>query len=184
MTDAKKTGSRTVTWDEPLAIASRAMTSSGLEFLQSLIDDGVRVPIGATLGFQLVEISEGLAIFEAEAGPWAYNPIGSVHGGWYAAVLDAPLGCALQTTLPAGVGYTTLELKVNLVRGVRPDAGILRATGRLLHRGRTTAVTEARMEDAQGRLYAHATSTCLILDGKPREGASDPPPVEARPDGD
>ncbi|NTV37996.1 MAG: hypothetical protein HGA82_02240, partial [Anaerolineales bacterium] len=87
------------------------------------------IVIGVTLGFRLVEVAEGLAVFEAEAGPWAYNPIGSVHGGWYAAVLDAPLGVALHTTLPRGVGYTTLELKVNLVRPVRPDTGVLRAVG-------------------------------------------------------
>jgi uncharacterized protein (TIGR00369 family) len=111
----------------------------------------------------LVEVAEGMAVFEAEAGPWAYNPIGSVHGGWYAAVLDAPLGVALHTLLPRGVGYTTLELKVNLVRAARPDTGVLRAVGRVVHHGRRTAVTEARMEDAEGRLYAHATSTCLIL---------------------
>lgn len=156
---------RTTTWDDPLELGRRARELSGLDFLRSLIAEGRRVPIGETLGFRLVEVAEGRAVFEAEAGPWAYNPIGSVHGGWYAAVLDAPLGVALHTLLPRGVGYTTLELKVNIVRGVRPDTGVLRAVGRVVHRGRRTAVTEARMEDAEGRLYAHATSTCLIVEG-------------------
>jgi uncharacterized protein (TIGR00369 family) len=155
--------SRTTVWDDPVELGRRARELSGLDFLRSLIDEQRRVPIGMTLGFTLVEVDEGRAVFEAEAGPWAYNPLGSVHGGWYAAVLDAPLGVALHTTLPRGEGYTTLELKVNLVRPVRPDTGVLRAEVRVVHRGRRTAVTEARMVDASGNLYAHATSTCLIL---------------------
>ena len=155
--------SRTTSWDDPTELGRRARELSGLEFLRWLIAEQRRVPIGMTLGFRLVEVDEGRAVFEAEAGPWAYNPIGSVHGGWYAAVLDAPLGVALHTTLPRGVGYTTLELKVNLVRSVTPDTGGLRAEGPVVHRGRRTAVTEARMVDAAGNLYAHATATCLIL---------------------
>lgn len=157
--------SRTSSWDDPFELGEEARTLSGLEFLRRLIAEQRRVPIGATLGFRLVEVEEGRAVFEAEVGPWCYNPIGSVHGGWYAAVLDAPLGCALHATLPAGVGYTTLEMKVNLVRPATPESGVLRVTGTLLQRGRRTGLTEARMEDASGRLYAHATSTCLILDG-------------------
>lgn len=156
---------RTTEWDDPMELAQDVRSLSGIEFLRRLIATDGRVPIGVTLGFRLVEAGEGLAVFEAEAGPWAYSPLGTVHGGWYAAVLDGPLGAALHTTLPAGVGYTTLELKVNVVRGVRPDTGALRAVGKVVHRGKRTAVTEARMEDAEGRLYAHATSTCLILEG-------------------
>ena len=156
---------RTTTWDDPIELGREARRLSGLEYMRRLIAEQRRVPIGVTLGFRLVEVAEGMAVFEAEAGPWAYNPIGSVHGGWYAAVLDAPLGVALHTLLPKGVGYTTLELKVNLVRPVQPETGRLRAVGKVVHRGRRTAVTEARMEDAQGRLYAHATATCLIVEG-------------------
>jgi len=156
---------RTTAWDDPQDLRRKARELSGLEFLRHLIAENCRVPIGVTLGFELVKVEEGLAVFEAEAGPWAYNPIGSVHGGWYAAVLDAPLGVALHTLLPKGEGYTTLELKVNLVRPVKPDTGKLRAVGKVVHRGARTAVTEARMEDAEGRLYASATSTCLILEG-------------------
>ena len=155
---------RTVVWDDPETMGREAFASPGIDFLRALIEKKRRVPIGVTLGFQLVEVSEGRAVFEAEAGPWAFNPIGSVHGGWYAAVLDAPLGVALHTLLPKGVGYTTLELKVNLVRPVRPDTGVLRAVGTVVNKGKRTAITEARMEDAQGRLYAFATSTCLILE--------------------
>lgn len=154
---------RTTTWDDPLELAQDVLELPGIEFLQRLIDEDRNVPIGATLGFKLVEVGDGLAVFEAEAGPWSFNPIGSVHGGWYSAVLDAPLGCALHTTLPAGFGYTTLEIKTNLVRSVKKGTGVLRATGKLVHRGKTTAVTEARMEDGEGRLYAYASSTCLIF---------------------
>jgi uncharacterized protein (TIGR00369 family) len=156
---------RTTTWDDPVELGREARSLPGLDFMRRLIAENRRVPIGVTLGFRLVEVAEGQAVFEAEAGPWAYNPIGSVHGGWYAAVLDAPLGVALHTLLPAGVGYTTLEIKVNLVRPVKPDTGVLRAIGKVVHRGKRTAVTEARMEDASGQLYAFATSTCLILEG-------------------
>jgi uncharacterized protein (TIGR00369 family) len=156
---------RTVTWDDPNELGRTARELSGLEYMRHLIAEQRQVPIGATLGFRLVGAEPGLAVFEAEAGPWAYNPIGSVHGGWYAAVLDAPLGVALHTLLPKGVGYTTLEMKVNLVRAVRPDTGVLRAVGKVVHQGKRSAVTEARMEDAEGRLYAYATSTCLILEG-------------------
>jgi len=156
---------RTTSWDDPAELGSKARELSGLDYMRHLIAEQRRVPIGVTLGFRLVEAAEGLAVFEAEAGPWAYNPIGGVHGGWYAAVLDAPLGDALPTLLPKGVGYTTLELKMNLVRPVLPDTGVLRAVGRVVHKGKRTAVTEARMEDAAGRLFALATATCLILEG-------------------
>ena len=154
---------RTVTFDDPAELAESGRGRSGMEVLEQHLADGKRIPIATTLGFHLVEFAEGHAVFEAEAGPWAYNPMGTVQGGWYAAVLDAPLGVALQTRLPAGVTYTTLEFKVNLVRSIRPDSGVLRATGRIVHKGRTTAVTEARLEDASGTLYAYATATQLIF---------------------
>lgn len=153
-----------ITFDDPAEIARDVRSLSGLEFLQRLVEQKARVPIGATLGFWLAEVRPGHAVFEAEAGPAAYNPIGSVQGGWYGAVLDAALGVCLHATLPAGVGYTTIEFKVNLVRAVTPATGRVRATGRVVHQGRRTAVTEARMEDSDGRLYAYATATQLILE--------------------
>ncbi len=155
---------RTVEWDDPEELGRKAKELSGLEFLRWLIAGGRKVPIGTTLGFRLVEVEEGRAVYEAEAGPFARNSLGTVHGGWYAAVLDAPLGVALHTLLPRGVGYATLELKVNLVRPVTVETGRLRCVGTVVHKGRRTAVTEARMEDGEGRLYAFATSTCLILE--------------------
>ena len=159
-----ETTTRTTTWDDPVELGKKARELSGLEYMQWLIATQARVPIGMTCNFRLVDVAEGLAVFEAEAGPWAYNPIGSVHGGWYAAVLDAALGVALHTLLPKGTGYTTLELKVNLVRPVQPNTGVLCAVGKIVNRGKRTAITEARLEDSEGRLYAFATSTCLILE--------------------
>ncbi len=165
---------RTYEYDDPTPIGARARELSGREFVQELIDRDVQVPVAATNNFRLVEVGEGHCVFETEAAPYLYNPIGTVHGGWYAAVLDAPLGVALDSTLPAGVGYTTLELKVNFVRAVRPEDGTLRCEGRLIHRGRTTAVTEATMKDARGRLFAHATCTCLIIDRRPKAVSGSP----------
>lgn len=101
---------RTTTWDDPIQLGRAARELSGLEFMRQLIDEKRKVPIGETLGFQLVDVAEGMAVFEAEAGPWAYNPIGSVQGGWYAAVLDASLGVALDTTLRKGVGLSLIHI--------------------------------------------------------------------------
>ncbi len=157
---------RTTAWDDPLELGREGRELSGLEAMQRIIDRKLRVPIGVTLGFTLKEVAPGRAVFEAEAGPWAYNPIGSVHGGWYAAVLDAPLGVALHTLLPQGVGYATLELSTHLMRQVRPDTGPLRAVGSVVSKGKRTAVTEARLEDAAGNLYAFATATQMILEEK------------------
>lgn len=156
--------SHTVTFDDPSEIAKDLRATSGLEFLRRLVDQQTRVPIGATLGFWLAEVREGHAVFEAEATPRVFNPIGGVQGGWYGAVLDAALGVCLHSTLPAGVGYTTIEFKVNIVRAVTLGTGRVRATGRIVHRGRRTAVTEARLEDAAGKLYAYATATQLVLE--------------------
>jgi uncharacterized protein (TIGR00369 family) len=119
------------------------------------------------MDFTLPEVEEGRIVFAADAAPWMLNPIGSVHGGAIATMLDSAVGCAVHTTLPAGVGYTTLELKLNFVRGVRVDDGQLLAEGKVIHRGGTTAIAEGRLTAASdGRLLAHATTTCLIL--KPR----------------
>ncbi|MBX7120105.1 MAG: PaaI family thioesterase [Gemmatimonadaceae bacterium] len=155
---------RHVSFDDPAEIAAGVSGRHGMEFLQHLIDADVRVPIAEVLGYRLVEVGEGLAVFEGEAGPWSFNPIGGVQGGWYASILDAALGVCLHTTLPAGVGYTTIEFKLNIVKAITPATGPVRATGRILHRGRRTAVTEARLEDARGTLHAHATATQLVLE--------------------
>jgi uncharacterized protein (TIGR00369 family) len=121
-------------------------------------------PIAELMDFTLVEVDDGRAVFRGIPGEQHLNPIGSVHGGFAATLLDSALGCAVQTTLPAGVGYSTLELSVNLVRGITPATGPVLAEGRVVHAGRRTATAEARLtaEDG-GALLAHAKTTCLIL---------------------
>ena len=129
------------------------------------IRDGVvpKAPIQEVLGFELVEVEDGRVAFVYEASPEHRNPLGTVHGGIAMTLLDSAAGAAVHTTLEPGVGYTTLETKVHMVRTVRPDAGQLRAEGEVVHRGSTVATSQARLLDAEGRLMAHGTSTCLIL---------------------
>ena len=154
-----------ITWRDPYAALELARDMSGLDYTRALIDGEVPPPPMAELmGFTLVEVDEGYALFRGEPGEQHLNPIGSVHGGFAATLLDSALGCAVQTTLPAGVGYSTLELSVNLVRGITPATGPVLAEGRVVHAGRRTATAEARLtaEDG-GALLAHAKTTCLIL---------------------
>jgi uncharacterized protein (TIGR00369 family) len=141
---------------------------SGLQFLQGMIDGGLPAPaMGATLGFRLVEVGEGLAIFEGEPNPGLLNPLGSVHGGWALTLIDSAAGCAVHSTLPAGFGYTTVETKVNFARPIAPDGGTVRCEGRVLTRGRTIATAEARLLSAEGKILAHGTSTLMILQARP-----------------
>jgi uncharacterized protein (TIGR00369 family) len=117
------------------------------------------------MGFDLVEAEEGRAVFAGRAEEFHYNPIGVVHGGLAATLLDSAMGCAVQTTCPAGVVYTTLEIKVNYVRPITLGAGELRCEGMVLYRGRRQSTAEGRLvEQASGRLLAHGTTTCLVLE--------------------
>ena len=142
-----------------------ARTMSGLEIMQALLEG--RLPyahIAETLDFFLVEAEQGRATFQGTPHVKHLNPMGTVHGGWYATLLDSAVGCAVQTMLAPGQAYTTAELSVNLVRGARLDGGPLRALGTVLHCGRQLATAEGRIVDAAGRLYAHATTTCLVFE--------------------
>ena len=137
---------------------------SGLEFLRAIIEGRLpHAPMSDALNFHLVEATKGHALFMGEAKHDYYNPIGSVHGGWASTLLDSCMACAVQTTLLAGQGYTTLELKVNLVRALSSETGPVRAEGRLISVGRTIGTAEGRIVGADGKLYAHGTTTCLIL---------------------
>src|SRR4051812_34713860 len=138
---------------------------TGLDFLRAMIaGDLPAPPMAELMGIALVEADEGYARFRGVPGMQHLNPIGSVHGGFAATLLDSALGCAVHTTLPAGVGYSTLELSVNLVRGITPATGPVRAEGRIVHAGRRTATAEAKLHAEEGgALLAHATTTCLIL---------------------
>lgn len=157
---------RTVTWGDPDATASLLGTMSGLEFLRALLQKRTPPPMALLMGFDLVEADEGRAVFEVKPQEYHYNPTGSVHGGLAATVLDSALGCAVLSTLPKGVGYTTAELHVNLVRAISKDTPLLRAEAAVLHRGRTISTAQATLKDAAGKLYAHGTTTCVILGGK------------------
>jgi uncharacterized protein (TIGR00369 family) len=148
-----------------LHAVAQAPELSGLELMRALIAGEIPPPpIAELMGFTLLSVDEGHAVFRGEPGEQHLNPLGSVHGGFAATLLDSALGCAVHTTLPAGVGYTTLELSVNLVRGITPATGPVLAEGHLLHLGRRTATAEAQLKaEDGGALLAHAKTTCLIL---------------------
>jgi uncharacterized protein (TIGR00369 family) len=156
--------SLTVTWDDPKAAHAAGMKLSGIEYMRELIAGRIAPPpIMKLLGYRLAQVEEGLAVFECEPAEQHYNPIGVVHGGLAMTLLDSAMGCCVHTRLPLGKGYTTLEVKINLVRPITAQTGTLRATGRVIHFGGKTATAEARLEDAAGKLYAHGTTTCIIL---------------------
>jgi uncharacterized protein (TIGR00369 family) len=137
---------------------------SGLDFLAAIAAGRLpSPPITEVLHFRLVAVGRGTATFEGNPARAFYNPIGSVHGGYAATLLDSCMGCAVHSTLAAGQGYTTLEIKVNLVRAITENTGAVRAEGRVIHAGRTTATAEGRLTDAAGKLYAHGTTTCAVF---------------------
>lgn len=139
----------------------------GLGFLNAIAAGTLpQPPISDLMGFHLVEVEPGRAVFEGVPELRHYNPIGSVHAGFAATLLDSALGCAIFSTLHKGDAWTTLELKLNLVRGLTEDVGPVRAEGRIIHRGRTVATSEGDLKDAAGKLYAHATTTCMIFPAK------------------
>lgn len=141
---------------------------TGLELMQAMLRGELpRTHIGETMDFLLVEAGHGRAVFQGVPGEKHLNPMGNVHGGWYATLLDSALGCAVHTTMPVGRGYTTAELSVNLVRGAVPGREPLRAIGQVIHSGRQLATAEGRIVDAAGKVYAHATTTCLVFELPP-----------------
>jgi uncharacterized protein (TIGR00369 family) len=137
----------------------------GLEVLREMIEGRLpQPPISQTLDFALVHVEFGHAVFQGRPGAAYLNPMGGLHGGWYATLLDSALGCAVHSTMPAGRGYTTLELKVNLVRAIGAGVPLVRAEGRVVHGGRQVATADGRLVGPDGKLYAHATTTCLVFD--------------------
>ena len=139
-------------------------TRSGLEMLNAMLaGEYPAPPISRTLAFALVEASPGVVMFEGMPSAAFLNPLGAVHGGWAAAIVDSALGCAVHTTLQAGEGYTTAEMKVNYLRPITPATGKVRCEGKVVHRGRTLALSEARLTDSAGKLLAFATETCSIF---------------------
>jgi len=147
-----------------VATMEQLKSCSGMEFLQQIWDGQLpSVPIGETLDFVPVEGEPGRIVFQGTPGPRHYNPLGSVHGGYFCTLLDSAVGCAVHSMLPQGVGYTTLELKVNLIRALTVKTGPVRAEGTVIQVGSQVGIAEGRIVDADGKLYAHATTTCLIF---------------------
>lgn len=152
-----------------LATPEMLVGKTGLEQMQAMLDGLSPYPhIADTMDFSLVEIAPGKAVFQGTPQLKHYNPLGTVHGGWYATLLDSALGCAVHTTMPVGRAYTTAELSVNIVRSASHKSGPLRAIGTVLHTGKQLATAEARIVGPDGKLYAHATTTCLVFEFPPR----------------
>ncbi|MFF9838937.1 PaaI family thioesterase [Streptomyces sp. NPDC020422] len=156
--------SRTVHWQDAAATSGAARTMAGLDFLREIATGRLPgAPIGALLGFALEEVEHGRAVFTFEPGEEHYNPIGSVHGGVYATLLDSAAGCAVHSTLPQGMAYTSLDLSTRFLRPITVETGKVRAIGTVLSQGRRTALAEAGLYDDQDRLLGHATSSCMIF---------------------
>lgn len=151
----------------PIGVAkpSDVLHLTGMEVFEAVLSGELPPPpISETLDFILVTVEPGTAVFQGRPQRRHYNPLGTVHGGWFATLLDSAVGCAVHTTLPAGKSYTTLELKVNMVRALNEHVSLVRAEGRVIHAGRQIATAEGSIVGADGKLYAHATTTCLIFD--------------------
>jgi uncharacterized protein (TIGR00369 family) len=156
--------SRTYTWQDPMPAVQQGLQMAGLEYMQALVNgDFPPPPIAKTLNFWLAEVKEGYAMFECEPQDYHYNPIGVVHGGLAATLLDSALGCAIHTTMPKGMGYTTVQLNVNMTRAITSKVKKLRAIGTVIHSGRQMATADARLIDEHDKLYAHGTTTCFVF---------------------
>jgi len=159
--------SRTLVWQDPVATAAAGATMTGLEYMSAIVSGALPPPpIAVTMRLRPIELEEGRVVFEGEPGEEHYNPIGVVHGGYAATLLDSALGCAVHTTLPAGVAYTSLGLEAKFVRPISRDTGRVLCEAKVLYRGRKQATAEARLSVAEsGKLLAHAVATCMILGG-------------------
>jgi uncharacterized protein (TIGR00369 family) len=159
--------SRTLVWQDPLPTAAAGATMTGIEYMRAVVEAKVPPPpIAVVMRIRPIEISEGHAVFEGQPGEEHYNPIGVVHGGYAATLLDSALGCAVHTTLEAGVGYTSLGLEAKYVRPITRDTGRVLCTADVVYRGRRQATSEATLTAADtGKLLAHGTATCMILGG-------------------
>jgi uncharacterized protein (TIGR00369 family) len=158
------TRERLVTWEDPLASATSLRDLSGIDAIRAVRDGRVPPPpIARLMNFTIVEAEEGRVVFEGYPGEEHYNPIGVVHGGFALALFDSAMGCAIHTTLPQGVGYTTTDVQVRFIRGITKDTGPVRCEATVVHVGRSTAVAEAKLYDRERRVLGTGTTGCAIL---------------------
>jgi uncharacterized protein (TIGR00369 family) len=159
------TRTRSFSWEDPSAVAAAGIKLSGIEYLRAIADGTLAPPpIARLLDFTILEVENGRAVFAMEPAEWMYNPIGSVHGGVAATILDSCMGCAIHSTLEAGVGYTTSDLQVRYIRAMSQATGRVLAEGRVVHGGKRTATAEGRLfAEEDGTLIAHASTGCVIL---------------------
>lgn len=166
---------RTYEWQDPAIAGAAALELAGADFFSAIISGALPPPpITATLDFGLVSVQPGRVVFEITPSEFHYNPIGSVHGGVAATLCDSACGCAVHSMLPAGTYYTSLDLSVKFLRGITTSTGRLRCEGTVTHLGSRTALAQATLTDDSGRLYAQATSSCMIF--RPDNGAAVPDP--------
>jgi uncharacterized protein (TIGR00369 family) len=172
-TSAAARRERTIHWEDPLATVRAGARMSGRDYLEAITRGELPPPpIGQLLGFTFEEIAEGRVRMRLAPAEYHYNPIGVVHGGVAATLLDSVMGCAVHSALPAGRGYTTLEIKVNYLKAMRIDTGEVAAEGRVVQIGRQIAMAEGRITDKEGLIYAAGTTTCLLLDHPPERGSA------------
>ncbi|MBP7999093.1 MAG: PaaI family thioesterase [Chloroflexi bacterium] len=161
------TRQRLVTWEDPFIGAAQVPYLSGLAYLQAIHRGEIPPPpIAELLGMFIAEVTQGRVVFGLTPGEHHYNPIGVVHGSIAAALCDSAMGCAVQSRLPMGMVYTTAELHVNYLRPLTKETGPVRCIGEIIHQGKRMATAQARLVDAQDRLYSHGTTTCLIFPAK------------------
>jgi len=165
---------RRITWSDPWVAAAAGAALSGLDYLRAMQEGRLAPPPALLLlGAEMGEVEQGRVTMRLVPQEFHYNPLGSVHGGFTATLLDSVMGCAVHSTLPAGRGYTTLEIKVNYLRAITDATGEVTAEGRVVHAGRQAVVAEGRVVDAHGRVHATASTTCLVFD-RPAVAASRP----------
>ena len=156
--------SRSYSWQDPTLGSQKGLQLSGMDYLKAMSAGELPFPpLMSTLDFRIGEMESGSVSFFMEPKEFHYNPLGSVHGGVISALLDSAMGCSIHTQLPKGTGYTTLELKVNFLRPITTKTGTLKCTGKVIHAGAKVALTEAKITDADGKVFAHGVSTCLLF---------------------
>ena len=164
MSEVQTSRTREIIWEDPTAAVQTGKTISGIAYLKALQSGELPPPpIAVLMGMWIAEVSEGRVVFSLEPAEYHYNPLGTVHGSVMATLLDSAMGCEVQSMLPAGTSYTTLELKVNYLRPITSKTGIVYCEGKIIHVGGRVATAEGRLTGADGKLYAHGTTTCIIL---------------------